>query len=527
MTKTEKEKFYFTDSNNNNKSAEYTVEKVLGTSKRNAYLVVDEEHKKHVLKINDSEGHIGEVFKAYVQELADKKFKLPKYFIQIEKTGTARNGNDSQKPLTALLMEYGGSDVLTVAKKLGELKKDNKIPAEVIDAFAYKVTLTASEAIADAHSCRIYHNDLWPANLTSGFELEEIFKDKNATSNQIKELEEKVLLSRISVCDHITNDLMGSFALANEEMTEDILKMYRLLDFCLDRNLKDETRDSRSLMALYAVLKYGVDNLDIFDYVKNEELKFNLGYDVNKKLKLPTALEINKRIEEIAKEGEYFVTERDETHNQLLVLRPLDKFTKDWNQKKLTTKDQLEKCFSADNHSYSNLKVRGGDKMLSGEKEQLRYSLVEILIKNAGEISSGLKEAMAKHTPFQDNIRAEQKNKTKNEFELKKLREQQENLKNGYTAANTKFQVNFSEEDGKVVADITSKLTDNNREIKKVEAKILMIGEEIKGLTNQCNALPVASLTEASKYITLLCKSPEINETEKETISNLLTMKKV
>jgi len=205
---------------------------------------------------------------------------------------------------------------------------------------------------------------------------------------------------------------MGSFALANEEMTEDILKMYRLLDFCLDRNLKDETRDSRSLMALYAVLKYGVDNLDIFDYVKNEELKFNLGYDVNKKLKLPTALEINKRIEEIAKEGEYFVTERDETHNQLLVLRPLDKFTKDWNQKKLTTKDQLEKCFSADNHSYSYLKVRGGDKMLSGEKEQLRYSLVEILIKNAGEISSGLKEAMAKHTPFQDNIRAEQKNKT-------------------------------------------------------------------------------------------------------------------
>ena len=83
MTKTEKEKFYFTDSNNNNKSAEYTVEKVLGTSKRNAYLVVDEEHKKHVLKINDSEGHIGEVFKAYVQELADKKFKLPKYCLSL------------------------------------------------------------------------------------------------------------------------------------------------------------------------------------------------------------------------------------------------------------------------------------------------------------------------------------------------------------------------------------------------------------------------------------------------------------
>ncbi|MBI2151833.1 hypothetical protein HYU21_03860 [Candidatus Woesearchaeota archaeon] len=523
--KIQEEKFYFTDSNNN-KSTEYTVERVLGTSKRNAYLVVDEDQKKHVLKINASEGQMGELFKAHVQELVNIKFKLPKYFIQIEKTGTARNGNDSQKPLTALLMEYGGSDVLTVAKKLGELKKDNKIPAEVIDAFAYKVTLTVSEAIADGHSINMPHRDLWPANITAGFELED-FRDQNLTAEQLKKLEEKVLLSEINVCDHITDDLMGSFVLINNEKPAEDLETYKLLQFCLDKNLKDETRDSSSLMALYAVLKYGVDNLDIFDYVKNEELKFNLGYDVNKKLKLPTASEINKRIEEIARESEYFVTERDETHKQLLVLRPLDKFVTQWSGKRLITKDELEKCVSADAYSYSNLKERGGSKMLAQEKEQLRQTLVEILIKNAGEISHGYKSAMEQFEPFQTNIQQEQKNKKQNEITLKKLKEQQQILKTEYATANTKFQVNFSEEDGKVVADITSKLTDNNREIKKVEAKILMIGEKISGLTNQRNALPVASLNEASKYIIKLCETLEINETEKETISNLLTTKKV
>ena len=78
---------------------------------------------------------------------------------------------------------------------------------------------------------------------------------------------------------------------------------------------------------------YEFDNTRVYN-LSNIRTQIQYYYDVNKKLKLPTALEINKRIEEIAKEGEYFVTERDETHNQLLVLRPLDKFTKDWNQKK-------------------------------------------------------------------------------------------------------------------------------------------------------------------------------------------------
>ncbi len=340
-------------------------------------------------------------FRANAEGLYQDKNNL-EHFIKTVRVGDVM---ENGKSVPAMIMEYGGTDLRRVYDHLSEKRyllqdSDKNKLINVVEAFEYKVLVTVAEGLAHAEEKElgeekkgIYHGDLIPSNILCGFDLNEVAGD-------VAKLEKALLKGRITLCDRLINEKVGTKALGGPSYTQGLAPNALFFDiYCPSLS---PVGNSWSLLALWSWFSSGGEGkilpVDMFASLK----KFKYEFDTKKYERvLNTVGEFSNLLEKAIDAGKYFFkprATREDGTNYPLIYRPVDVFENFSSEHTKLDVSSLKNY----HEEYLKMKVHGGTKSTLDEKKKMELIYDKNVFEKATQLSDLIGTIVAQRKPFED-----------------------------------------------------------------------------------------------------------------------------